>query len=50
VIAAISVLTDGKDATTVVQGRLQALYAARAGGRHCWKLDDDEQLVVANTG
>ncbi len=48
--AGISVLTDNTDSAAAIAAADQALYAAKAAGRHCWKLDNSDQLIPANTG
>jgi diguanylate cyclase (GGDEF)-like protein len=47
--AGISVLTEDTDPAAAIAAADQALYAAKAAGRHCWKLDND-QPIAANIG
>jgi PleD family two-component response regulator len=48
--AGVSVLDSHLDSVSALQAADQALYAAKAAGRHCWKLGGDDQLMPANIG
>jgi GGDEF domain-containing protein len=48
--AGISVLGPQTDSSSALQAADQAIYAAKAAGGHCWKLDSNDQPIAANIG